>query len=60
MPRQTKVTEPGQYNEVNENDALKMGKPIKAEGDGKYVMRRAASNVLPEDIVWRKKQGFSA
>ena len=46
---------------VNENDALeKWANHLKAEGDGKYVMRRAASNVLPEDIVWRKKQGFSA
>lgn len=28
------------------------------DGIGKHVLKRAVSEVLPEEIVWRKKQGF--
>ena len=46
---------------VNENDALeKWARHLKNEGDGKYLLRKAASKVMPKDVIWRKKQGFSA
>jgi asparagine synthase (glutamine-hydrolysing) len=30
------------------------------DGQGKYLLKRAVSKLLPEDIVYRQKQGFGA
>ena len=44
---------------INENDERKVEK-YKEYDDGKNVLRKAMLDILPEEIINRKKQGFSA
>jgi asparagine synthase (glutamine-hydrolysing) len=37
--------------------AMPLGEKIK-DGIGKHVLKRAVSDLLPEDLLWRPKQGF--
>lgn len=45
---------------VNENEFRKKGKFYQEFDDGKNVLRKAMLDFIPEKIVNRKKQGFSA
>jgi asparagine synthase (glutamine-hydrolysing) len=45
---------------INENDFRKRSKSYQEFDDGKNVLRKAMLNFMPEKIINRKKQGFSA
>ena len=45
---------------INENDFKKKSKSYQEFDDGKNVLRKAMLNFMPEKIINRKKQGFSA
>ena len=45
---------------INENDFRDKKKLYQEFDDGKNVLRKAMSNFIPEKIINRKKQGFSA
>lgn len=46
--------------QINENDFKKRSKSYQEYDDGKNVLRKAMMNFMPEKILNRKKQGFSA
>jgi asparagine synthase (glutamine-hydrolysing) len=45
---------------INENDFKKKSQAYQTYDDGKNVLRKAMLNFMPEKIINRKKQGFSA
>lgn len=45
---------------INENDFMKKNNLYKTYDDGKNVLRKAMLDFMPEKIINRKKQGFSA
>ena len=47
-------------NGIDEDDVLKMRRYEFQSGDGKMILRRAMSRIIPEEVTSRKKQGFSA
>ncbi|HTA62694.1 MAG TPA: asparagine synthase (glutamine-hydrolyzing) [Bacteroidia bacterium] len=51
-----------EINKINENDSSKLKKTASYRDfdDGKNVLRKAMSSFMPENILNRKKQGFSA
>lgn len=41
--------------------SLQIPADLKLKGDTtKYVLKKAAQGIIPEEIIWRKKQGFAA
>ena len=51
-----------EINRINENDSSKMKQTASYRNfdDGKNVLRKAMTSFMPESILNRKKQGFSA
>ena len=51
-----------EISNIDENDTLKSkkSKSYREFDDGKNVLRKAMSDFIPEEIINRKKQGFSA
>ncbi|MDP2318079.1 MAG: asparagine synthase (glutamine-hydrolyzing) [Acidobacteriota bacterium] len=46
--------------EIDENEAAKRALYERQRGDGKVVLRRAMSKIIPKEVAARAKQGFSA
>lgn len=51
-----------EINKINENDSVKLKQTLSYRNfdDGKNVLRKAMSSFMPDYILNRKKQGFSA
>jgi len=59
IPIRHKLANLGKVDRLDENETRKLRR-YQAFDDGKNVLRNAMSRLLPEEIVGRKKQGFSA
>ncbi|NNG07052.1 MAG: asparagine synthase (glutamine-hydrolyzing) [Desulfobacteraceae bacterium] len=59
IPIRHKLANLEKINRFNENETRKLRR-YKAFGEGKNVLRNAMSSLLPEEILNRRKQGFSA
>lgn len=59
IPIRHKLANLEQMKHINENELKKVHK-FREYDDGKNVLRKAMRDILPEKIVNRKKQGFSA
>lgn len=60
LPVRHKLKNFEKIEQVNENEERRNAKYYQMYDDGKNVLRNAMSKLLPEQIVNRKKQGFSA
>jgi asparagine synthase (glutamine-hydrolysing) len=60
IPVKYKLGNLEQMLQINENDFRKRSKTYQEFDDGKNVLRKAMLNFMPEKIINRKKQGFSA
>lgn len=60
IPVKYKLGNLEQMLQVNENEFKKRNKTYQEFDDGKNVLRKAMMNFMPEKIINRKKQGFSA
>ncbi len=59
IPIGHKLTNFERIKRIDENETRKLRR-YQATSDGKNVLRQAMSDILPADILKRKKQGFSA
>jgi asparagine synthase (glutamine-hydrolysing) len=59
IPIRHKLANLEKINRFDENETRKLRR-YKAFGEGKNVLRNAMSSLLPEEILNRRKQGFSA
>ncbi len=60
IPVKYKLGNLEQMLKINENEFKKRNKTYQEFDDGKNVLRKAMMNFMPEKIINRKKQGFSA
>jgi asparagine synthase (glutamine-hydrolysing) len=60
IPIKHKLANLEQMKRIDENEAEKKKDLFRQYDDGKNVLRNAMRNLLPEKIINRKKQGFSA
>lgn len=60
IPVRHKLGNLEQMKRIDENDFRVKSKVYQEFDDGKNVLRKAMMNFLPENIINRKKQGFSA
>jgi asparagine synthase (glutamine-hydrolysing) len=60
IPVKYKLGNLEQMLKINENEFRKRSKTYQEFDDGKNVLRKAMMNFMPEKIINRKKQGFSA
>lgn len=60
IPVRYKLGNLEQMKRVDENEFRKRAKLYQEFGDGKSVLRKAMMGFMPEKIINRKKQGFSA
>ena len=59
-PARYKIKNLSANQNLDENDLKKKSKYFQRTNDGKKVLRYAMKNILPKDVINRKKQGFSA
>lgn len=60
LPARHKLRNLHEVTRVNEDEFGKRAKQEISSGDGKLVLRKALTKVLPEEVTNRVKQGFSA
>ena len=60
IPIKYKLGNLEQMKVIDENETAKLRKFQMQFDDGKNVLRKAMSSLIPEQIINRKKQGFSA
>jgi asparagine synthase (glutamine-hydrolysing) len=60
IPIRHKLGNLGNFKKIDENDFRDKKKIYQEFNDGKNVLRKAMMDFLPEKIINRKKQGFSA
>jgi asparagine synthase (glutamine-hydrolysing) len=60
VPASLKLRQLTEFISVNENDPTKRQKHVQKTNDGKLLLRKAMTQYIPEEVVTREKQGFSA
>ncbi len=60
IPIRHKLRNLAEMKKIDENEVRKLQRYYREYDDGKNVLRRAMSRFIPEEIIHRKKQGFSS
>ena len=59
LPIKYKIKNIEKFNKLNENELKKM-KKYNEYNEGKYILRKAMKDIVPDEILKRRKQGFSS
>ena len=60
IPVKFKLKNLGKMKKIDENELAKQRKYLQTYDDGKNVLRRAMEDMLPPQVLQRRKQGFSS